>query len=179
MTPFSYGGPGSRFLITIRHDTIGRRMKAVHYHHVEKLGIEDAWSLLKKHVLTTEKNELDIDMLKDIGLQIIEKCDGLPLAVKVMGGLLCQKEKTRHDWRCVLNDDIWSVSQIPEELNYAIYLSYEDLSPCLKQLFLHFSLQPKKINLRINEIVSMWIGEGLVLGDKCSVEDEGKSALWI
>lgn len=49
-------------------------------------------------------------MLNDIGLQIIAKYDGLPLAVKVMGGLLCKKKKTRHDWEDVLNDEIWSVS---------------------------------------------------------------------
>jgi hypothetical protein len=53
MTPFSYGGPGSRVLITTRHDTIGRSMKAVHYHRVDKLGPEDAWSLLKKQVSTS------------------------------------------------------------------------------------------------------------------------------
>jgi hypothetical protein len=78
-------------------------------------------------------------VLKDIGLQIIEKCDGLPLAVKVMGGLLCQRENRGHDWENILSDAIWSVSQMPEELNYAIYLSYEALPPCLKQCFLHFS----------------------------------------
>lgn len=49
-------------------------------------------------VLGMEKSDPGIDMLKDIGLQIIEKCDGLPLAIKVMGGLLCQKEKERRDW---------------------------------------------------------------------------------
>ncbi|KAM3310190.1 hypothetical protein ACQJBY_031090 [Aegilops geniculata] len=169
MTPFSYGGPGSRVLITTRHDTVARSMKAFHpYHHVEKLAPEDAWSLLKKQVLTAEENEPEVDMLEDIGLQIVAKCDGLPLAVKVMGGLLCKKEKTRHDWQDVLNDDMWSVSQISRELNYAIYLSYQDLSPYLKQCFLHFSLKPKKILLHDTEIVSMWVGEGLVEGDTYS-----------
>uniref|UniRef100_A0A453GZI9 Disease resistance protein RGA4 n=1 Tax=Aegilops tauschii subsp. strangulata TaxID=200361 RepID=A0A453GZI9_AEGTS len=166
MTPFSYGGPGSRVLITTRHDTVARSMKAFHpYHHVDKLAPQDAWSLLKKQVLTGEENEPEVDMLEDIGLQIIAKCDGLPLAVKVMGGLLCKKEKTRRDWQDVLNDDMWSVSQMSKELNYAIYLSYQDLSPYLKQCFLHFSLKPKKTVINDTEIVSMWVGEGLVEGD--------------
>ncbi|KAM3310112.1 hypothetical protein ACQJBY_031040 [Aegilops geniculata] len=166
MTPFSYGGPGSRVLITTRHDTVARSMKAFHpYHHVEKLAPQDAWSLLKKQVLTSEENEPEVDMLEDIGLQIIAKCDGLPLAVKVMGGLLCKKEKTRRDWQDVLNDDMWSVSQMSKELNYAIYLSYQDLSPYLKQCFLHFSLKPKKTVITDTEMVSMWVGEGLVEGD--------------
>ncbi|XP_048557512.1 putative disease resistance protein RGA3 [Triticum urartu] len=174
MTPFSYGGPGSRVLITTRHDTVARSMKVVYCHHVDKLGPIDAWSLLKKQVLTSGKDEPELDMLKDIGLQIIAKCDGLPLAIKVMGGLLCKKEKTRRDWEDILNDDIWSVSRIPEELNYAIHLSYDDLSPCLQECFLHFSLKPKKTILSVNEVVSMWIGEGLVNGGSGILELEGK-----
>jgi hypothetical protein len=83
-------------------------------------------------------------MLKDIGMKIVAKCDGLPLAVKVIGGLLLQKKATRSDWNKVLHDSIWSHSEMPEELNYAIYLSYQDLSPSLKPCFLHFSLLPKR-----------------------------------
>ncbi|KAI4998881.1 hypothetical protein ZWY2020_054223 [Hordeum vulgare] len=94
MTPFSYGGRGSRVLITTRHETVVRSMKAVHHHHIEKLGPEDAWLLLKRQVLTTEEDGHEVDVLKDLGLQILAKCDGLPLAIKVMGGLLCNKEKS-------------------------------------------------------------------------------------
>ncbi|XP_048568961.1 disease resistance RPP13-like protein 4 [Triticum urartu] len=176
MTPFGYGGPGSRVLITTRHDTVARSMKAFHpYHHVDKLAPQDAWSLLKKQVLTSEENEPEVDMLEHIGFQIVAKCDGLPLAIKVMGGLLCKKEKTRRDWQHVLNDDIWSVSQMSKELNYAIYLSYQDLSPYIKQCFLHFSIKPKKTVINDTEIVSMWVGEGLVEGDTYSRSlEEGK-----
>ncbi|XP_037432290.1 disease resistance RPP13-like protein 4 [Triticum dicoccoides] len=83
MAPFSHAAPNSRILVTTRHETVARGMKAKHpYHHVGKLGPENAWTLLKKQVLATEKSEPAIDMLKDIGLEIIEKCDGLPLAIK-------------------------------------------------------------------------------------------------
>uniref|UniRef100_A0ACD5Y5Z3 Uncharacterized protein n=1 Tax=Avena sativa TaxID=4498 RepID=A0ACD5Y5Z3_AVESA len=172
--PFSHGAPGSRVLITTRHETVARSMKAFHpYHHVDKLEPEDGWSLLKKQVLTDEESDYDIDMLKDIGLKILAKCDGLPLAIKVIGGLLCQREKERHEWENVLNDAIWSVSQIPEELNNALYLSYEDLSPCLQQCFLHFSLKPKKAMLFFSEFIGMWIGEGFVHGNSNRLEELG------
>ncbi|XBI78302.1 hypothetical protein VPH35_088023 [Triticum aestivum] len=174
MAPFSHAAPNSRVLVTTRHETVARGMKAKHpYRHVGKLGSEDAWSLLKKQVLATEKSEPAIDMLKDIGLKIIAKCDGLPLAIKVMGGLLCQKDKQRRDWEKVLNDAIWSVSRMPEELNYAIYISYEDLSPSLKQCFLHFSLKPKKTIIHDIQLVGMWIGEGFVHGDSDRLEELG------
>ncbi|XP_044955102.1 putative disease resistance protein RGA4 [Hordeum vulgare subsp. vulgare] len=85
---------GSRVLVTTRDERVARRMKAVlPYHHVDKLEEEDAWSLLKKQIISSETDECEIDMLKDIGVQIVGKCDGLPLALKVMGGILCQKDK--------------------------------------------------------------------------------------
>jgi hypothetical protein len=92
-------------------------------------------------VVGNENDDAQTELLKDIGMEIIAKCDCLPLAVKVMGGLLQQKTAKRRDWENILND--WSVSQMPQDLNNAIYLSYEDLHPCLKPCFLHFSLLPK------------------------------------
>ncbi len=95
-------------------------------------------------VASSEMEELEIDdTLKDIGMKIIDKCDGLPLAVKVMGGLLRRRGRRRADWEQVLQDFIRSVP--PGELNDVIYLNYQDLHPCLKQCFLHCSLLPKNV----------------------------------
>ena len=42
---------GSRVLVTTRHDIVARQMKAEEpYHRIDKLGLEDAWLLLKKQV---------------------------------------------------------------------------------------------------------------------------------
>ncbi|KAM3296673.1 hypothetical protein ACQJBY_038827 [Aegilops geniculata] len=154
---------GSRVLVTTRDERVARGMKAVlPYHHVDKLEEEDAWLLLKKQVVSSEADAREIDILKDIGLQIIAKCDGLPLAVKVMGGLLCQKDKKYHAWEMVLHDSIWSVSEMPEELNHAVHLSYEDLPPCIKQCFLYYCLLPKTALFFRHNIIGMWISEGFL-----------------
>ncbi|KAG2560393.1 hypothetical protein PVAP13_8KG060500 [Panicum virgatum] len=107
-------------------------------------------------------------------MEIITKCECLPLAVKVIGGLLRQKTVKRRDWENVRNDFIWSVTQMHEELNYAIYLSYEDLSPSLKLCFLYYSLLPKSTVFFANEIVGMWISEGFVHGTSPDLEEIGK-----
>ncbi|KAF7044681.1 hypothetical protein CFC21_053877, partial [Triticum aestivum] len=62
---------------------------------------------------------------------------------------------------------------MPKELNYAIYLSYEDLSPCLKQCFLHFSLKPKRVVFNDDEFVGMWIAEGFIQGNVDRLEKIG------
>ncbi|XP_039823959.1 disease resistance protein RGA2-like isoform X2 [Panicum virgatum] len=166
---------GSRVLITTRHDMVARGIMATKpYHYVNKLDPEDAWLLLKKKVVGNGNDEDQIELLKDIGMEIITKCDYLPLAVKVMGGLLRQKTARRREWENVLNDSIWSVSQMPEELNYAIYLSYEDLSSSLKPCFLHYSLLPKSRGFFSYEIIGMWISEGFVHGTSRDLEEIGK-----
>ncbi|OEL16237.1 putative disease resistance RPP13-like protein 1 [Dichanthelium oligosanthes] len=173
-TPFVNAvGRGSRVVVTTRHDMVARAMKAREpYHHVDKMDPEDAWSLLKKQVIRNGNDEPLIDMLKDIGMRIIARFDCLPLAVKVMGGLLCKKTARRGDWEKVLNDSIWSVSQMPEELNYAIYLSYEDLHPSLKQCFLHYALIPNKSTVFfVDDIISMWISEGFIEEDSDELEE--------
>uniref|UniRef100_J3NAG5 Uncharacterized protein n=1 Tax=Oryza brachyantha TaxID=4533 RepID=J3NAG5_ORYBR len=174
--PFSHGAAGSRVLLTTRHETVARGMQATHpFHHVDALCPEDAWSLLKKQVVLGQMEELEIDdTLKDLGMEIADKCGGLPLAIKVIGGLLCKKEKQRADWEKVLRDSIWSEPQMPDDLNYAIYLSYQDLHPCLKQCFLHYSLLPKNVEFFIDTVVSMWISEGFLHGETDDLEQLGE-----
>ncbi|GJN07238.1 hypothetical protein PR202_ga25054 [Eleusine coracana subsp. coracana] len=166
---------GSCVLVTTRDYRIARGMMAEEpYHPINKLEPEDAWSLLRKQVIRHKNDESQVDMLKDIGMGIIAKCDGLPLAVKVMGGLLRQKRIRRSDWKTVLNDSIWSISQMPEELNYAIYLSYQDMDPSLKPCFLYFSLLPKSTRFGVDDIIAMWISEGFVHGGPNDLEEIGR-----
>jgi hypothetical protein len=70
-------------------------------------------------------------------MKIIRKCGGLPLAVKVMGAMLSARSGSECEWEAVLNHRAWSVDGLPKELDNRIYLSYEDLSPQLKQCFLY------------------------------------------
>ncbi|XP_066336756.1 putative disease resistance protein RGA4 [Miscanthus floridulus] len=166
---------GSRVLVTTRHDIVARQMKAEEpYHRIDKLGLQDAWLLLKKQVITDVNDKPHVEILKDIGMRLVEKCDGLPLGVKVMGGLLRQKRIRRTDWQNVLDDSLWSVSQMPKELNYAVYLSYEDLQPCLKPCFLHYSLLPRGTLFFVHDIVGMWISEGFVHGTLRDLEEIGR-----
>ncbi|CAO2147851.1 unnamed protein product [Urochloa humidicola] len=63
---------------------------------------------------------------------------------------------------------------MPEELNNAIYLSYQDLNACLKPCFLYYSLLPKRTLFSIDHIVGMWISEGFVHGTSHDLEEIGK-----
>ncbi|KAF0914281.1 hypothetical protein E2562_027840 [Oryza meyeriana var. granulata] len=161
------GARGSRVLITTRNEGVAREMNAVHLHHVSKLGPQDAWAMLKKQV---DLSEPESKRLKESGMKIVEKCDGLPLAIKVVGGVLCKRSRTKNDWEKVLDNQVWSKIGLPDELNRAIYLSYEDLPPNLKQCFVYYSLFPKDEIIGPDKVVAMWTAEGFLGNDGNSTQ---------
>uniref|UniRef100_A0A0D9VW30 Uncharacterized protein n=1 Tax=Leersia perrieri TaxID=77586 RepID=A0A0D9VW30_9ORYZ len=157
--PFKSGASGSRVLVTTRDDKVAYGMKAHHIHQVNKLERFDAWSLLKKQAFGNTTDESEIIALEDIGMKIVDRCDGLPLTIKVIGGLLRQKKNTRNRWMRIYNHPAWSMD-ITNDLNKAICLSYEELPSQLKPCFLYCSLFPKDEPIRRADIVQMWIAEG-------------------
>nr|XP_029117077.1 disease resistance protein RGA2-like [Elaeis guineensis] len=162
---------GSRILVTTRNEQIAMQMRAVNTHHINKLSSKDSWLLLcKKVVLTGEEEE--IQHLEDIGMEIVKKCDGLPLAIKAIAGVLCTKEMTRSAWNRVLGSTAWSTSGLPEDVQGALYLSYEDLPGYLKQCFLYCSLFPEDYTFSMHEITELWIAEGFVKADQGSLTME-------
>lgn len=148
-------------LVTTRDENIAKKMGAVHMHNVSKLPVDSGWELLCKKVFVN-RDGAEMHKLRDIGIQIVTKCDGLPLAIKTIAGVLIMKNPTTREWEKVLNSDAWTVGGLPEELQGALYLSYEDLPCALKHCFLHCSLIPPDRALRRIDLAYEWIAEGYV-----------------
>ncbi|KAG6485275.1 hypothetical protein ZIOFF_053809 [Zingiber officinale] len=147
-------------LITSRKEKVVTNMRPKYIHPVEKMNEESGWNLLK-HLAFEGEEEDEISSLKEIGSKLVKKCDGLPLAIKAIGGVLYQQNKAK--WEEVLESDVWKMDQIEEELR-PLYLSYEDLTSRLKQCFLYCSLYSQK-GMYYKEIVQFWIAEGLIMDD--------------
>ncbi|KAK8444415.1 hypothetical protein SEVIR_9G132700v4 [Setaria viridis] len=114
-------------------------------------------------VIFNDEDKSEIVGLEDIGMDIVKRCDGLSLAVKVVGGLLLSRSRRRGAWMDILDHSAWSL--MSDDLNNAVFLSYQELSPPLKQCFLQCSLIPKSKVIRRRTIVQMWIAEGFVRDD--------------
>ncbi|CAL9750675.1 unnamed protein product [Musa acuminata subsp. burmannicoides] len=118
-------------------------MKAAHVHEMKLLPPEDGWSLLCKKATMNAEEERDAQDLKDTGMKIVEKCGGLPLAIKTIGGVLRDRGLNRSAWEEVLRSAAWSRTELPEGVHGALYLSYQDLPSHLKQCFLYCALFPE------------------------------------
>lgn len=131
--------------------------------------------LLAVQVMVNELEEPEIETLRQVGMKLVERCGGLPLAIRVLGGLLCKKGRKKQDeWEKVLRNPAWSVDGMPRELNQALYLSYEDLPSHLKQCFLYHSLFSKTQPIGRDIIIEMWISEGFIRGKPNELEEIGK-----
>ncbi|XP_039120584.1 putative disease resistance RPP13-like protein 1 [Dioscorea cayenensis subsp. rotundata] len=108
-------------------------------------------------------------------MQIIEKCDGLPIAIKAIAGVLITKDQNKREWGDVLNSNAWTITGLPEELRGALYLSYESLPLALKHCFLYCSLYPHDHELYCDDLVCQWIAEGYIeASSNASLEDVAK-----
>ncbi|KAL6843154.1 hypothetical protein ACP4OV_026867 [Aristida adscensionis] len=146
-------------LVTTRSRDVLSQMNAIHVKEVRKLKDPDGLELLMKRSFRTKD---EIKVFRDIGAKIVKKCGGLPLAIKVMGGLLSSRS-SKEEWERVLESS-WSNNGLPKDLEGPLYLSYSDLSPQLKQCFLWCALLPQNFNIH-RDVTYWWIAEGLVKKD--------------
>ncbi|MQL92588.1 hypothetical protein Taro_025217 [Colocasia esculenta] len=158
---------GSKVLITTRFESVAKRVGSVHLHPVTRMTSADGWFLLCKKVFIHGEAFEEMESLKDVGLRIVERCCYLPLAIKVVGGVLRGKGKNREEWEEVLQWRTWSSSIFPEDMKddkvmEALHLSYEDLPPHLKQCFLYLSLFPEDHVFMRQSVVRKWVAEGFV-----------------
>ena len=63
-------------------------------------------ALFAKHAFQSSNPQANIDF-KEIDMKIVEKCKGLPLALKTMGSLLHRKSVS--EWKSVLQSEMWEL----------------------------------------------------------------------
>ncbi|PHT48669.1 hypothetical protein CQW23_12877 [Capsicum baccatum] len=161
---------GSRVILTSRKKEVALHGKC----HSDPLDLrllrpEESWELLEKRVFGEEHCP---DELKDVGEKIAQKCDGLPLVLDLIGGVISRKERKEALWLEVLNNLSSFIFKDEEEVMKVIQLSYDHLSDHLKPCFLYLASYPKDKDIRISELKDLWSDEGLVEAtDLKSVEE--------
>ncbi|KAH0755389.1 hypothetical protein KY290_025659 [Solanum tuberosum] len=158
--PFPELQKGSRVILTSRKKEVALHGKC----HSDPLYLrllrsEESWELLEKRVFREERCP---DELKDVGEKIARKCDGLPLVLDLIGGVISRKEKTEALWLEVLDNLSSFIFKDEEEVVKVIQLSYDHLSDHVKPCLVYLASYPKDENLRISELKDLWISQGLV-----------------
>ncbi|XVF24475.1 hypothetical protein REPUB_Repub13aG0131300 [Reevesia pubescens] len=159
-SPFEVGAPRSKIIVTTRSQNVSAVMRSFPDYSLKELSNDDCLSILTQHSLGAKDFSGHSD-LREIGEQIVKKCNGLPLAAKTIGGLL----RTRVDpdaWKDVLENEIWNSSEEKIGIIPALWLSYYHLPPHLKQCFWYCSILPKDYEFGEEEVVLLWMAEGFL-----------------
>ncbi|MED6148293.1 hypothetical protein PIB30_051741 [Stylosanthes scabra] len=161
LEPFQHGNNGSRILLTTRIEKVASTFAATSQHYqLDLLSDEDCWSVFLKHSSISTNLE-QYATLEPIGRNILEKCKGLPLAVKTLGSLLRNKYDAGH-WKKILESEIWELPEDESEIVPALRVSYHYLPSYLKRCFIYCSLYPEDYQFDKDELILQWMAEDLL-----------------
>ncbi|XP_052112960.1 putative disease resistance RPP13-like protein 1 isoform X2 [Arachis duranensis] len=159
LIPFRCGSEGSKILVTTRSEKIANMVKGFHYqaYNLSALNDEDCWIVFANHAFLSGERLA----FEKVAREIVKKCKGLPLAAQALGSLLRSKDNEK-DWNNVLNSEIWEFSEEEIEIIPALRISYYHLPSHLKRCFVYCSLYPKDNEFDRDELVLLWMAEGLL-----------------
>ncbi|KEH19080.1 disease resistance protein (TIR-NBS-LRR class), putative [Medicago truncatula] len=167
------GAEDSKVLMTRRSAVVSERLEASELYVLSGLTLDVSWSMLKKIIFGKELSVVNLQ-LESIGIKIAEKCMGVPLAIRTLGGLLQRKSEER-EWIDVLQGDFWELCEDKESISSILKFSYQSLSLQLRQCFAYCSLYPKDWEIEKDALIQLWMAQGYLecTDEKQLMEDAG------
>uniref|UniRef100_A0A2N9HWM8 Uncharacterized protein n=1 Tax=Fagus sylvatica TaxID=28930 RepID=A0A2N9HWM8_FAGSY len=157
---------GSRVLITSRNeDEVPTRTESAYQdaYTLPCLTLDKSLELFYKKVFQREGGQCPNDFV-DVAHKIVERCEGLPLAIVTIGGLLSSKDKVVSEW-CKLEESLSSEFETNSHLRTItkiLSFSYHELPYNLKACFLYFGMFPEDYSIKCARLIRLWIAEGFV-----------------
>ncbi|KAL4334156.1 hypothetical protein GQ457_07G031480 [Hibiscus cannabinus] len=156
------GTTGSKVLITTRKENVANIMGSTTLFPLGQLYEEECWSMFSRVAFFGRTSD-DCKGLEDIGRKISHKCKGLPLAAKVLGGLLRFK-KSKEQWQSVLDSELWELEEVEKGIFPPLLLSYYDLPSTLRQCFSYCALFLKDSVIEKDKLIKLWMAQGFFKG---------------
>ncbi|KAH7545447.1 hypothetical protein FEM48_Zijuj01G0094900 [Ziziphus jujuba var. spinosa] len=149
---------GSRIIVTTQKIDVADPNQS-NIHRMGKLHPDEAWNLFCMKAFR-DRNGVCPDELQSSSLEIVERCEGLPLAIAFVGTSLSKKQPVLHEWNrfCKSLDFGTNLSVMRRILQP----SFEDLQDNHKSCLLYLSLFPKGYSIKRERLIRSWIAEGFV-----------------
>ncbi|KAF4359246.1 hypothetical protein F8388_005355, partial [Cannabis sativa] len=179
------GDTHSRILLATRNKVVALHVDQHGFiHEPHFLNEEESWELFQNkyshigmHPSNSNEDD-DEERKKELAVEMLKKCSGLPLAIIVLAGLLSKKH-TLYQWELMKENVIRCIGQgNPQHDDDSKYcsvssvlgLSYSELPPQLKPCFLYLARYAEDVTIRVKELCHILIAEGFVSLRRGSVE---------
>ncbi|KAL0341557.1 UNVERIFIED_CONTAM: putative late blight resistance proteinR1B-16 [Sesamum calycinum] len=152
---------GSRILVTSRLSNVVVSLSSNKPYMMDFLDEDKSWNLLCQEIFSQES--CPYPELENIGKKIAKGCNGLPLAIVVLGGLLGKSNMTRESWELVAKN-LTSVAN-SEDDDYCLRilsLSYNNLPIHLKPCFLYMRVFREDYKITVSKLTKLWVAEGFL-----------------
>ncbi|KAL8106814.1 hypothetical protein AgCh_023552 [Apium graveolens] len=158
---------GSRIIITTRNKRVAEMADDKCFvHRLRFLTEDESWELFCKRAEPTPN-------LKKLGREMVGKCRGLPLAIVVLSGLL--SHNMSYDYWSKVKEHIWrhlKDNDLSPQIGEILSLSFNDLSPQMKDCFLYLARYPEDHGIDLDELKRIWIAEEFI-----SEAEEGEGVI--
>ncbi|KAK4438511.1 putative late blight resistance proteinR1A-10 [Sesamum alatum] len=160
---FPDDGYGSRIMLTtrLRKVALHAAKSDTNVHQIRFLTKDESWDLLRDIVF--DGNPCSYELEK-IGQEIAENCQGLPLTIAHIGGILSEAAKTPEHWRKVA-DSQTSVATDSDDIDMSWvmqFLNDEHLPQHLKACFLYMGAFPLSYEIPVSKLIKLWVSEGFL-----------------
>ncbi|KAK9138633.1 hypothetical protein Sjap_009227 [Stephania japonica] len=165
---------GSKIIVTTRSGEVANMIAgASHIQNLQILPEEDCWDLFQRRAFGSGGVQMT-QAMKAIGMQIVKKCGGVPLAIKALGGMMRLK-KEENEWLLVNNSEIWNILDADKKITNVLKLSFHNLPSSVKRCFSYCSIFRKGHSINKKMLIQMWMAEGFVTskGNALMLEDIG------
>ncbi|XP_049365232.1 putative late blight resistance protein homolog R1A-3 [Solanum verrucosum] len=152
---------GSRIILTSRQEEVANHADPdSNPHEMNLLNSDNSWKLLREKVFGVE--QACPPELQYIGVEIAQRCQGLPLALLVVAGHLSKISRTRVSWEHFAISVSNVVTNESDICLGILALSYNYLPDHLKPCFLYMGVFPEDSNVNIVRLINLWISEGFL-----------------
>ncbi|XP_031277871.1 disease resistance RPP13-like protein 4 [Pistacia vera] len=163
----NFCGESSFSIITSRNEDVVKRMGVDNsrIHRPRTLNEKESWLLFCKFAFSRSRGQCSNDQLERVGRDILERCGGLPLAIKTIAALLAPKVDSLKEWKKIYQDfhGLTTTGQ-NSSVMASLQMSYDELPTHLKPCLLCFSIYPEDFKVHGEQIVHWWVAEGIVQG---------------
>ncbi|KAH0775862.1 hypothetical protein KY290_007273 [Solanum tuberosum] len=151
----------SRILLTTRLKYVADYVNNPDFppHSKSFLSLEDSWNLFTKKIF---KKDHCPPLLEKIGKHIVQQCQGLPLSIVVVAGLLVKMDLTHDNWKKVEENLDSFFGTVSERCQSILSLSYNYLPQYLRACFLYIGGFPEDREIDVYKLIRLWIAEEFV-----------------